>query len=354
MKDPPTLADALLGETFKPYYRQSDPEGWMRTHLLQARKFVLDKSMSAFMADLAYASLPAVRNAKRDQEVLDGMRTLARLPHKVTWIEFDMTARIKRANEAYGVTLKSEDSPTKGGWLFVQHPEIETAFLAVECLSHTVPTKFGDTDFGEPLIPTPAGHFINWVWTTDDTPLPDWIHSSTSWSKALLKDVAGRPVESYLTGIETYRSKSIGVIAAPFMLYSGIWDAVEKGPHIVASWLKNSASDMRYAWSLLAAINDTPVTAEVVRPAKGYVARGRYRKFLDHTVIKLTIPGKIDLRTLARRVSRLSRRRAHEVRGHWRRDYHNPGERLWIKEHQRGDASLGFVTHSYDVTHEQQ
>jgi hypothetical protein len=26
------------------------------------------------------------------------------------------------------------------------------------------------------------------------------------------------------------------------------------------------------------------------------------------------------------------------------------GHKLWISEHQRGDASLGFVTHDYDIT----
>jgi hypothetical protein len=31
--------------------------------------------------------------------------------------------------------------------------------------------------------------------------------------------------------------------------------------------------------------------------------------------------------------------------------HHEQSERIWIKEHQRGDASLGFVTHDYRVTH---
>jgi hypothetical protein len=47
----------------------------------------------------------------------------------------------------------------------------------------------------------------------------------------------------------------------------------------------------------------------------------------------------------------VARRRAHQVRGHWRRDWRHEGQRIWIKEHQRGDASLGFVTHDYHVEH---
>jgi hypothetical protein len=65
-----------------------------------------------------------------------------------------------------------------------------------------------------------------------------------------------------------------------------------------------------------------------------------------------------------------TRRRAHMVRGHWRIDWRHPpkplcahewstegvcercrGHRLWVHEHQRGDASLGFVTTDYAVVH---
>jgi len=68
------------------------------------------------------------------------------------------------------------------------------------------------------------------------------------------------------------------------------------------------------------------------------------------------------------KMSAVLRRRAHQVRGHWRRDWRKPllagcehvwneeifctlcgGHKLWIDEHQRGDASLGFVMHDYEV-----
>jgi hypothetical protein len=69
--------------------------------------------------------------------------------------------------------------------------------------------------------------------------------------------------------------------------------------------------------------------------------------------------------------AQIVRRRAHQVRGHWRKDYRHPllpgcvhvfddnmtcklcsGHKLWIAEHQRGDASLGFVTHDYEIHHD--
>jgi hypothetical protein len=40
-------------------------------------------------------------------------------------------------------------------------------------------------------------------------------------------------------------------------------------------------------------------------------------------------------------------KRAHAIRGLWRKDFRRPGERIWIRDHERGDRSLGFVTHDY-------
>ncbi len=59
-----------------------------------------------------------------------------------------------------------------------------------------------------------------------------------------------------------------------------------------------------------------------------------------------------------------AKRRAHEVRGHWRCSPTQINERwlpfidvngqnlfrIWIENHMRGDASLGFVQHNYVVT----
>ena len=114
-----------------------------------------------------------------------------------------------------------------------------------------------------------------------------------------------------------------------------------------------------------------PVTFERVEPSKGYMARGGgYKKFLQHTVLHLTVP-ETRWRKLVGKTAAILRRRAHQVRGHWRKDWRSPlaslcehdfddhmkcrrcsGHKIWIAEHQRGDASVGFVTHDYEVHHE--
>ena len=127
------------------------------------------------------------------------------------------------------------------------------------------------------------------------------------------------------------------------------------------------AMSLATLWGLLATLNDLPVTIENVIPSRGYVARGSYKKFLEHSTVSLTVP-ETKWRTLAARTAALTRRRAHQVRGFWRADWRRPlsascehefddamvcrrcgGHKIWIHEHQRGNASLGFVVHDYEV-----
>ena len=77
---------------------------------------------------------------------------------------------------------------------------------------------------------------------------------------------------------------------------------------------------LRDLWALLATINDLPVTFERVEPSKGYMAGGGgYKKFLQHTVLHLTVP-ETRWRKLVGKTAAILRRRAHQVRGHWRKE----------------------------------
>jgi hypothetical protein len=122
-------------------------------------------------------------------------------------------------------------------------------------------------------------------------------------------------------------------------------------------------------------MNDTPeIVGHDVRPDKGYIARGRYRKFVTHTVLTMTLP-KTRFKRRAQQAIAIARRRAHEVIGHFRIDWRNPpakdcehswepgpgktvvcrhcqGRKMYIPKHQRGDAGLGIVVHNFVVTHE--
>jgi hypothetical protein len=103
------------------------------------------------------------------------------------------------------------------------------------------------------------------------------------------------------------------------------------------------------------------------------VARGAYRRFLDHRTITLTVPV-IKYTKVIRSALALAHRRGGPVREHWRRDWRRPlsalcdhewgadeghifcnlcrGRKIWVHEHTRGDTTRGFVSHDFKVTHE--
>lgn len=43
------------------------------------------------------------------------------------------------------------------------------------------------------------------------------------------------------------------------------------------------------------------------------------------------------------------KRKRHQVRGHWRTHGRFEGKAKWVESYERGDASLGWVLHDYEV-----
>jgi len=195
---------------------------------------------------------------------------------------------------------------------------------------------------------------MNWV-TDDDSVLP--------WRDMPMDRNSNIPSE-ICTGVMTYHSDKVGLAFAPG--YDSRFSA--EG---MTEMIRESVGELRLTWMLLSTLNDLPTTFDHVRPTKGYVAKGRYRRFSEHTVITLNVPSHRSLKTLAARVLTNLRKRAHHVRGFWRNDWrhmpatqcehvwqgdeqhirceHCGGRKSWITEHVRGDASRGFVLHDYNI-----
>jgi hypothetical protein len=349
MKHAPTLADALIRESYGKNYDKIDPERKVAKYIAQANRFVLDDTMSAFMSDLAWASMLTCQTGDKANMLMEGLRKLARAPHRVTWIEYNMREKKKRADAEYssikrdvGAQLiyeegkKYERVPEKGGWLIIQHPQVETAFFALECVSHT-----WDVD-GTTMLPIAQANVVAHTWNTEDKPIP-WNNEKFD---IRCKDGTPGWISQMTIGVNTYKSPYVGVTTGFY---------TEKIMRVYRAQsqfnpLEELAGDLRHLWALLATINDLPVSISDVTTSKGFIAKGRHRKFVDHKVIRMTVPTKRYKKIAAQAIAH-ARRRAHQVRGHWRKDRWHPGERIWIREHQRGDASLGFVTHSYEITH---
>lgn len=135
-----------------------------------------------------------------------------------------------------------------------------------------------------------------------------------------------------------------------------------------------SRGNLRFYTAVLAMINNCPITYKH-RPAKGFMrARLRNVPYLDsHTVTIHADSARVHTivdRAIKAEISRHNKR--HDVRGHWalaeyghggRACRHEPVERdgayalcgkcakliVWRDHYERGDASLGFVQHNYEV-----
>jgi hypothetical protein len=361
MKNPPLLADALIGLSLR---RNMHPTLVRQCRaVLPARKFVLDEAMSRYWAEMEM-KLAGTGSLKKQHRVLDLIRAQSRLPHALMWLEVDPRPYRDQTVKFHGFKLKPGRSTiTRRGWLLQQHPQIDTAFRCAEYSA-----------IGENMEHLEASYF-DWAWCCNETtPLPwpvasypaDWNRQKhVSQISALEHEQPTTPedyiwsVPEMLTGMRGYKSPQV------CLLNSELVDFAECHPR--SFWKLRATA--RMLWMLLSTINDLPVTLKPIVPSKGYVARGAYRKFLAHSIIHLTVPETKWRKLMADTLS-LLRRRAHQVRGHWRSHWQHPlaakcvhefdeamvcshcgGHKIWIPEHVRGDARLGFVTHDYEVHH---
>jgi hypothetical protein len=330
---PPTLADAVLREGLHPRAKWVAPG--VTGRLAAARRFVLDDGASSFLSDLAHANF--VQGRAQALRAIESSRHLARLPHALMWVEYDARAERRRTLEAYeaqAVTSVSVWNGTPGrlappdelvphvGWLLEQHPQVVTAFRM---------TQFHG--LGDGLVVQDPFDF---AWVADD-------EAVMPWEVLPMRGVGPEALAELATGIVGYRSTRVAML--PNLMAPRLTERQQR------AMFYEGAAELRRALTLLSAINDVPVGVRQVEQSRGFVARGRYRRFLSHSVISILLPKGRDPRRVARDAIAAARRRAHQVRGHWRRDWRHEGLRIWVHEHQRGDASLGFVTHDYKVEH---
>lgn len=322
----------------------------LRRHLRDARKFTLDDAMSSFLVDLSSAAFMKYDNdrpiKKAAYRLVDQMRIQARLPHALTWVEYNFISASNRAKEL-GRNSWYQDSgdqirTARQGWLLNQHPTNENCFRC----------QVFENVNGLGLVASPFA----FTWVTDDqwTPWPEPDSDTTFVS-----------LSEHCAGIVGYRNNRCSITPSAYFENDLTNEQVQI---LFQDFMRIHSATLRRVWALFATINDIPVKMDSIVPAKGFMARGNYYRFLEHKTIHLDVLNKTDVRKLARDVVAIARRRAHQVRGHWRNDWRYPlallcehefdahmtckrchGRQLWVHEHQRGDASLGFVMHDYEV-----
>jgi hypothetical protein len=341
------LIDWIYASTFGKVGKDKMPI--LRQKLLDARRIVLDDAMAALLYTMMVETYSVKRGGmsekawlKRCHGRLDDCRYFARLPHRTTWVEYALAPMLQREI----TTREDSRSPYCGpeddmrhtisrnsriGWLFEQHPEIDQAVKASYF--------FGGVDGSDKIVKWAASP-MEILWCTEDAPLPWEDHIRA-------EDLPNSPLScsEFVTTTRGYDRYNVSTRCKHH----------DEEPWASRSVLNATQGRARMMWCFLATFNKVPIIGQTrVVPSKGFVGRGAYHKFLEHKVLTINVPEKKALRIIARNAISLIRRRAHQVRGHWRDDWRLPrgNKRLWVPEHQRGDASIGFVTHDYLVTHD--
>lgn len=365
-----SIANQVVRETLKPHtsmMRFTDRSMVdLRTAIINARRFELDSDMSSFMADLS--AVPFDVDSIRRPELINSIRISAKLPFPKIWVEFDQDAFRTRLHEVnvtvrYGTDIidneVTEMLPNRMAWLIEEDDKDPNLICVTEFVV---------------INNVPMGLGYSWVYRTDEKVLPDTFPYN------LYGGAVG-------TGIVDYNSKTVGLkynttTQLEEMLQTVTFEHETDPTKSFESKLPTLAvttagGTLRFAMCLLATLADIPMVRTETRVSKGYVARGRYRKYLNHTMLKINLPNRANTKTLAKRLIAITRRKAHQVRGHWRMYVKHKGmicngthiwsdtddtkhshcmncaaQRVWIDKHERGDASLGYVTHEYVLTHE--
>jgi hypothetical protein len=350
----PTLADTLYRLSFRnqPNWGWTTNSMW-RDALRRAKKFVLDDEMSTFLGELGtQAFLRPNMSQKARFKTIEHLRMGARLPSEITWIEYNLRACQVRSNELMGTPIVDPlQMPEREGWLLVRHPGVETAFLA-HVVSHDGQVDHGD-GFDTWTFP------VAMAWTAD-------MDSVIPWRSIPFDTEKGAMPSEVSTGLMGYKTDRAGFVFSPMLV-------TPNAPKVVSNLMQEWSGVQRRMWALLSTINDIPVTATTVRQSKGFVAKGSYRKFMDHTTLTLTVPQKQYTKVI-RKALAIAHRRGGSVREHWRLDWRRPlsvlcehewgadekhmfcnlckGRKIWVHEHTRGDVTRGYVTHDFTVTHD--
>lgn len=363
------LANELIRETYR---KHTDLElvslrnpAIIRKAVAEAKRFILDESMSGFVAELA--TVPFKVDYKRRPDVLASLRHSAVPPFAKMFIQIDNAAFRKTLlqvaesqQDVYGQQLIShnDDDIVKDiAWLVeLQGDEV------------TVTEFFIGPNGGVVSLP------FSYIYSLSDRGFKDGPYRG-GWL-----DIRASAFSHGITGL--YDDRMAVLYSKPLNTFpkTQLVEVQQESStgHTIGSWKVHAlvpefGGVLRYVLSFLATLNNVPKVETQVRPQKGYLGGGQIRKYLDYTTLTLRLPQRTTTVNLAKRLIAASRLGWHEVRPHWRiqkdgacqfhiwseRDQsghstckHCDAKRVWIVlPHGRGDPMISVRTHKYLVTH---
>ena len=372
----PTLADRFVAKRYavRDRYIHRDVLDHLQSRTRAAHKFVLDDNATT-----------RIGNVIRDiPDLLIREFDFARAPFDLTWVEFKHPVFWR----ACGNPLDAEDH---------EDGDLDVGYLID---GNMISIVTGGT-VGKPLagaFPSIINFRLNTAW--DDEQRREYLGSTHVGE--VLNGGGDLGLDRFLWGStlkhmdqatrDRLRERNmISVYKPP----QGLWSDQESFTELLEQTIRGSVGELRNIVGILLMLNRPTITRySNVQPGKGF-SKGKLIPYMAHTTVTIDLDAVPTMSLLGTPEGEGVPRRRHEVRGHYcqnreARDYtriagcihdwltcHDdwelwpdaphglPGEpgvprnwvcatcggkRWWKHEHERGDASLGYVTHSYQVT----
>ena len=337
--------------------RKGIERDYLKAHLnlRQAHRFVLDDDMVRHITTVSHNTTP--------QKLLERLPS-ATLPYTTVWLEFNLHCKVMTYNALAGRKDDLKDTPKRLGLLFSRHTTNPSQW-SMELVSEGYVD--GDEAKGTIVAPFWAAYSLG----QPSFPV-DFEYKGASDVLAGYGWGYTRRKTDYVEVPECLKGKVYLTISSSAETVVRVGD-----PHRIAESIcvvaNENAGILRWAVTALAILSEVPTqVGEEVQPTGRRMVAGSDKPFLSYRRLTLHLPNNKDpVRYINRKLDHAvaARKRAHDVRGHWR-NYHlvEGCEHTWqqadedptyrrctscgafsrfIAEHVRGDATLGWVKKEY-------
>lgn len=386
--DNPSLADLFIAEVSKPCTGLKGRERKVyEEHMLQyrldmrkAKRFILDDRFTEMATHMA--TVPAKKTLARLQYCI--------LPYEQTWIEFNLRIKVRTIREIHKSNNDDySDVAPRLGMLLQRINDTDAVCTLVgeyegTAVAHLMCYFFStvESNFKYPNVP-----FGCMPLSSLATNFPEAVLEGmelTNITKGSIWGYTGGPTSGVMSDappvseirlpafLERHGECGFSRMYYPFKFTISNHKLNEMG----SVELREFTGHMRWAATVLAMLNEVPISTDHVQPDRQMriAHTTRQHRFTDYHKVTLRLPKKNPIKYLERQFTGSgARRRAHEVRSHWRTymhaqhcgyekhdwEYdHENGYRLCgkceafgrlIHEHVRGDPSLGWVRKDYVI-----
>lgn len=311
----------------------------LQTRIRTAEKVKLDPDFIRMVVNLA-------TKAAYDLDLLERLIELSRAPFRLTWLEWDAETMFQERVKLGTMKELADDRPKHLGCFISSLNEDGSLW---------------------------QGH--SWSWADSDKSSP---RSAPCCFRTILSTEGGLPLIASPHQLDTRENRSHVLIGATIAGTPLVMEGHPVLDHIqidedsfisqildeskARRWFQTSILEMRgvlrFVVCALALMNCAVIhyRTEPVPPGRRIVG-GRTVPYLAHRTVTIHVPPgtKNVTKYLVKQVTD-RHHRAHMVRGHWRNGYirtRRGKEQVvkgsWVKPHQRGDASLGFIYQDHEV-----